>query len=242
MQNDTHDMNRKTGGFTLVEMLVVIAIIAMLAGMILPVLSQARRKGVDAECTSNLKQFGSALELAKTDNNELLPGRLTSLYPSYVDNEKLFLCPADPTKGREGGKPDGDEDPHGTGETWESDIDETVAKGFAFNSSYFYEFSEVECTWDYSSIGTDEEITGDADAKATWSQVKYYQLRHGDDYSRSPAAGEHDFYPEDRFPVIRCFWHTFATNVTRDKIIKNLAFSGRVFESPTYWEKAAFNN
>jgi len=221
-------------GFTLVEMLVVISIIVMLAGMILPVLSKARRKGVETECKSNLKQFGSALELAKTDNNERLPGRLTNLYPSYCDNKELFICPADITNGKEGGKPDSDEK-----KDWESDGDETIEKGLKINSSYFYEFSEVECKWNFEFVGSAEEITGDPDGKPTWNQVKYYQLRHGDDWSRDI---EHFFYPEDRFPVVRCFWHVFNTNVQRDKIIKNLAFSGRVFESPTKWEDGAFNN
>src|ERR1700735_1577937 len=48
-------MNRR--GFTLIELLVVIAIIAILAAILFPVFAQAREKGRQAVCTSNLKQI-----------------------------------------------------------------------------------------------------------------------------------------------------------------------------------------
>ena len=66
-------------GFTLVELLIVIAIIAMLAGIIFPAFAQAREKGRQATCVSNQKQIAMAVLLSAQDNNEILPPNLSVL-------------------------------------------------------------------------------------------------------------------------------------------------------------------
>lgn len=59
--------------FTLLELLVVVGIIAILAGLLLPALSAAKSRALSARCLSNMKQFGLALQLYAGDHQDLIP-------------------------------------------------------------------------------------------------------------------------------------------------------------------------
>jgi prepilin-type N-terminal cleavage/methylation domain-containing protein/prepilin-type processing-associated H-X9-DG protein len=63
----------RRSGFTLVELLVVIGIIAVLIGMLLPALSRAREASRRAECLSNLRQVGVAFRFYALDNRDQVP-------------------------------------------------------------------------------------------------------------------------------------------------------------------------
>jgi len=76
--------NRRCG-FNLLELLAVIATIAILAALLLPVLERARNKAQQARCTSNLRQLGFAWVMYFTDNN----GRLVESYP--VNNPNAWV-------------------------------------------------------------------------------------------------------------------------------------------------------
>ena len=67
-------LKRKTNfRFTMIELLVVVAIIAILAGILMPALSSALRKAKIISCTGNQKSIGLALSMYATDYNEFFP-------------------------------------------------------------------------------------------------------------------------------------------------------------------------
>ena len=72
----TVDRSRRPGGgFTLVELLVVVAIIALLMSLIMPALSTVRRQAATLACSVNLRQIGLAWHKFAADNGDRSPGR-----------------------------------------------------------------------------------------------------------------------------------------------------------------------
>src|SRR5687767_4948897 len=63
----------RAGGFTLVELLVVIGIIALLVAILLPSLNKAREQANKAKCLSNLRSLGQAMVLYANDHKDRLP-------------------------------------------------------------------------------------------------------------------------------------------------------------------------
>ena len=95
-------MNRK-GAFTLMELLVVIAITGILAALLLPVLSRAKDRARDANCISNLKQWGIAWRLYADENGGYFMSGTKTGWPrgewvlaftnGYPEKPPLLLCP-----------------------------------------------------------------------------------------------------------------------------------------------------
>ncbi len=75
----------RPNGFTMVELLVVLAIIAVLSALAFPALNKVRATADRAASMSNLKQWASALLLAMAENNQEIPYEGTSQQPSWED-------------------------------------------------------------------------------------------------------------------------------------------------------------
>ncbi len=67
--------------FTLIQLLVVIAVIAILAALLLPALSRAKARAYRAQCMSNLRQLSLAWQMYPDDNGGLLPANGYVLNP-----------------------------------------------------------------------------------------------------------------------------------------------------------------
>ncbi len=89
--------------FTLIELLVVIAIIGILAALLLPVLNRARDRAQDANCISNLKQWGVTWRIYTDDNNDAFMSGTFTDWPrgewvlaftnSVTQKTPSLLCP-----------------------------------------------------------------------------------------------------------------------------------------------------
>ncbi len=83
--------------FTLIELLTVIAIVALLAAILIPTLNSARQTAKSSRVLSNLRQIANTVFFYAADNNDTLPGRLnegqTGYYKTGNGNLVTYLAP-----------------------------------------------------------------------------------------------------------------------------------------------------
>jgi prepilin-type processing-associated H-X9-DG protein/prepilin-type N-terminal cleavage/methylation domain-containing protein len=152
-------------GFTLTELMVVIGIIALLAGMIMPALNRAMAQARSTSCTSQLRQIGTAVQMYGINHAGYLPGcadsdggqffgRFTGpanavdfsrgYLSAYLDNERdIWQCPS---------FGEGEYMPRADG----------PCTGYAYNYYYLTELKEKGNWWDpdyaYRWQGRDESV------------------------------------------------------------------------------------
>lgn len=101
-------MRTRSRAFTLIELLIVIAIIAILAAILFPVFARARAKATQTSCLSNVRQISLAMLMYTADADNRFPlvrgGAGGPIFVSswidtvqpYTANLQIFICPASP--------------------------------------------------------------------------------------------------------------------------------------------------
>lgn len=104
-------LSRSSGpcAFTLLELLTVIAVVAILAALIFPAVQRVKASGQATACVAHLRQIGAGLNTYLSDNGmrmpELRAGRasveeelpvIDNTLDRYIRDPRIFACPADP--------------------------------------------------------------------------------------------------------------------------------------------------
>jgi len=224
------------GGFTLIEMLVVISIISILAGQLLPSLSTAREKGRQANCINNLKQFSLAIEMYSQDFKDYPPW-LSSLYPDYLSHNKtIFVCITDRDRGNIGhgqeAFPEANDIPPpnipgaGYSPPYAGGLDGFNQRNPEITAcSYMYDFNPNECEW-FMMDKTPQQIAQadrNGDGIVSWKEAMLWQS----DYEGKRG----------QVPIVRCFWHY---RNYKQKVL-NLAYRDyNVFTGEPEWDSSSY--
>ena len=236
-------------GFTLLELLVVIVIIGILGSALVVSVQSGYKQARQANCKSNLRQFGVALTIYRGEHDNRTPDWLSNLYPDYVDDRSLYVCRADYNGGRDRIRPkDFVAAIHDS-----ATLDATKFRDNKTNSenarnraveccSYFYEFSTATHGW-----GKDDGWP--AGDYSTLKGYKQAQMTYGDENSGRDYANRSLPYSASRIPIIRCYHHWRDQKVygvayadrsgrrpSKQHIVINVAYAGNVFVGPPWWE------
>lgn len=226
---------RLRGAFTLIELLIVIAVIATLAGLLIPAVSLVKTKANDLKCSNNLRQVATAFIAYQGEWNDEFPPSLRLLISAkggmgLANLDRLLQCPRDRNKGKNSTMNRG------------GALNPILTELYETNSSYLYQCSSVEL--DASTFGW--FFWGDAGRQAsltdvpamTWADGKRNQQESGNCPGPTIATPHGAPFPPDLFPVISCFWHNQWTpaNTKTDRKVVSVSFNGNVFWHIPFWE------
>jgi prepilin-type N-terminal cleavage/methylation domain-containing protein len=249
---------QRRAGFTLVELLTVIIILAILASCLAVALGKARALARQADCKSNLRNLGAAILIYRSDYQGRNPDWLSCLYPNYVDDLHIFVCRSDGNHGRGVSRPptidpltneNGVYDSAQVDDNDHNPFNSTCGRNIDVHAcSYFYEFSKAVSPWDAPDTN--------GNGVKEWREYKENQLLVGDAANGGGIAHPKS-YSTSRMPIIRCYHHasegrirgfanqaalntrgTASPQLTSERITINVAYAGNVYVGPLWWEGA----
>jgi len=235
-------------GFTLLELLIVITIIAILAGLAFPAFALVKRQVLQVKCSNNMQQIALALEIYRQDHNDSFPYRLFDLVndSTYAFAPKSLLCPSDPTLGT---------DPN------VGRLAPPAWPDYSFlydNNSSIYSTPGVPCSYDFecssnpnpamfpAALGLVAYFYRDNPSNAplypTWADAKQHQQKFGN-LQPTPVGNTTVYgypFPASSVPILRCYhheaWSTYPTNASYPNRVNNVSLEFNTFWSIPYWE------
>ena len=231
----------------------MIVIIGILGSALVVSVQSGYKQARQANCKSNLRQFGVALTIYRGEHDNQTPDWLSNLYPDYVDDRGMYVCRADINGGQGRARPQelirllrdsgnsADQPSY-----WDNEKNSANTRNEAVQCcSYFYEFSVASANngWYKGSVQLPTGFT-----IKTMRDFKNVQLRYGD--QANIVNGQQMPYSASRIPIARCFHHYrdqkvlgyqntasgTKGGVKKDYITLNVAYAGNVFVGPTWWE------
>jgi prepilin-type N-terminal cleavage/methylation domain-containing protein len=241
--------------FTLTELLIVIAIIAVLAGLLIPAANMVRQQANTVKCTSNMRQIAMAVEVYVQNANGSFPDNFPELVTLYTLPPKVLLCPSDPKKGT---------DPNMGREPAWGDLTRLwyIHQNTYLPASVAAQFAPVNTSYDFEASGTVTSIQPDlvqsndisffyfnlshtgqslpALGSVSWADCKQNEQQFGNgDANNNPTA-----FPASAVPIMRCYNHwdwvqayNHATSPTSYPVkVNNISMEFNQIWTTPYWE------
>ncbi len=192
--------------FTLIELLIVIAVIMVLVGLLIPAASMVRTQAYTVKCMHNMQQIASVIEVYVQNDNGTYPGNFSELVAIYTLPTKILLCPLDPSHGA---------DPN---------MGRALPSSSWQDYSRLYNMQHVLTSYDFECSGNpdpnvcmandidffyrDWKVSGKTLPTAgtvSWADCKAHEQQYG---NLDPTTGQPGApFPASCIPIIRCYHH-----------------------------------